>query len=135
MDREVDVKKLFLLAMLVLLPVSSQAQPSKLRGEGWYIIDSNAKIKSGPFKNEASCKSNPRYKQISDMCIYNNGKPPKPIVPLKRVFKGPGWYRVAVKDSSVVDGPYKIESYCETFPPELDYTDSNYKCKFLEKAP
>lgn len=135
MDREVDVKKLFLLAMLVLLPVSSQAQPSKLRAEGWYVYDLSGKVQSGPFKNEASCKSDPSYREVSDLCMYDDGKPPKPNVPLKRVFKGPGWYRVVVKDSSVVDGPYEIESYCETFPLELDYTDSNYKCKFLEKAP
>lgn len=98
-------------------------------------MDMDAKIQFGPFKNETSCKSDPRYKRISHMCVYDDGKPLRASVPLKRVFKGPGWYRVSVKDSSVVDGPYKIESYCETFPPELNYTDSNYKCKFLEKAP
>jgi hypothetical protein len=130
------VKKLLLLAMLVLLPVSSQAQPSKLPSKGWYIIDiGDAKIQFGPFKNDASCKSDPRYKRISHMCIYLDGKPWEPIVPLKRVFKGPGWYRVAVKDSSVVDGPYEIEAYCDTFPLQSNYTDSNYTCKFLEKAP
>ena len=125
--------------MFALLPVSLQAQSSKLKGQGWYIYDSsgghdgNGGITSGPFKDEASCKSDPNYK--FNLCIYDDGKPLKPKVPHKRAFKTPGWYRVAVKDSSIVDGPYEIESYCATFPEETDYIDYNYKCKFVEKEP